>query len=449
MATLLRTRYGLCLLLVSAMTGVISVGYPPALAADGLGKPWVAGFFAIDSLVAMGLALTATRPAVLGRAPRLLPAALVTGAAGVALVGHGHGFATVSPGGALSMAAAVTMPLILRQLQRAPVAGTVSDARLATATRWIAVAGYMLGVGGFTASVAAAHEWAGWRPLDAAVLLLAASAVLAAPAAYGTRAARAAYGTRVPATPTAPAAPRADADPGPGPGTGTGTGTGTDPRRPGAYPARPRAAVLLAGCAAIVLLKASDSLRLVYLPLFLIGSGRDERWISALFLATACAELAVLPVLGRVGERWAAAGVLGVAAGVGAVSFVLTATQGALPVLLASQTLYAVFTAALQSLGLVVLGALLTGGLPAGAGLFAGLMQLGSLVGILSPLLVPGYRPALFWIAVLFCAASGALLLGVPGLTAATGGARPAAPPRPHPHDTADTADATGSAADA
>jgi hypothetical protein len=419
MGTLLRTRYGLCLLLVSAMTGVISVGYPPALAAAGLGKPWIAGFFAIDSLVAMGLALTATRPAVLDLAPRLLPAALLAGAAGVILVGRGHAFAEISPGGALSMAAAVTMPLILRLLQRAPVAGTVSDARLATATRWIAVAGYMLGVGGFTLSIAAANHWPVWHPLDAAALLLAVAAALSLPAVYGARAAEAPYGARATPAPARASTARTPARAAPGP-----------------YLDRPRTAVLLAGCAAIVLLKASDSLRLVYLPLFLVGTGRDERWVSALFLATACAELAVLPVLGRAGERWAAAGVLGVAAGVGAVSFALTATQGALPALLASQTLYAVFTAALQSLGLVVLGALLTGGLPAGAGLFAGLMQLGSLVGILSPLLVPGYRPALFWIAVVFCAASGALLLGVPGLSTA-------ARPRPHPYDTAaDTATA-------
>ncbi|MDN3060075.1 hypothetical protein ACFV4E_15645 [Streptomyces hygroscopicus] len=379
MSRLLRSPYGLCLLLVSAMTGLISVGYPVALEAAGFSKDKIAVFFVVDSLTAFAVALTASRPAPLRHARPLLVAALVAGAGGVALVG-GRSLPLVCLGGALSMAAAVTLPLILRQIQTSPGTAPLSDSVLAAGTRWIAVAGYLAGVAGFGASASLTTRWPEWTPVHAAVPLLLAAAALAA---AGTRSAAVASRT-------------------------TSAGSAHEPPPP-ATPGL----LLVAGVAALVLLKAADSVRLVYLPLFVVASGRDERLISVLFLATAAVELLVLPLLGRLGDRRPAPLLLGAAGVVGVLSFAVSAGFASLDTLLLSQLLYAPFTAALQALGPLLLGRLLVGGLPAGAGFFAALMQLGSLIGILAPLTVPGYSPGLFWIAAAFCAVAATVLLRV------------------------------------
>ncbi|MFJ2442192.1 hypothetical protein ACIOWG_17450 [Streptomyces sp. NPDC087658] len=377
MSRLLRSPYGLCLLLVSAMTGLISVGYPVALEAAGFSKDKIAVFFFVDSLTAFALALTASRPAPLRHTRPLLVAALVSGAGGVALVG-GRSLPLVCLGGALSMAAAVTLPLILRQIQTSPGTAALSDSVLAAGTRWIAVAGYLAGVAGFGASVSLTTRWPDWTPVHAAVPLLLAAAALAA------------AGTRSAAVASRTTSARSAHEPPP-------------PATPGL--------LLVAGVAALVLLKAADSVRLVYLPLFVVASGRDERLISVLFLATAAVELLVLPLLGRLGDRRPAPLLLGAAAVVGVLSFAVSAGFASLGSLLLSQLLYAPFTAALQALGPLLLGRLLPGGLPAGAGFFAALMQLGSLIGILAPLTVPGYSAGLFWIAAAFCAVAATVLL--------------------------------------
>ncbi|MFJ4513606.1 hypothetical protein [Streptomyces sp. NPDC088816] len=379
MSRLLRSPYGLCLLFVSTMTGLISVGYPVALQAAGFAKGDIAVFFVVDSVTAFALALTASRPAPLRHARPLLVAALLVGAGGLLLVG-GRSLPLVCMGGALSMAAAVTMPLILRQIQTASRTAALSDAVLAAGTRWIAVAGYLAGVAGFGASASLTPLWPDWTPVHAAVpLLLAAAAV----AAVGSRSDAA-------ATRTAPARSGPEAPVTPTPGL-----------------------LLVVGVTPIVLLKAADSVRLIYLPLFVVASGRDERLISVLFLATAAVELLVLPLLGRLGERRSAPLLLGAAAVIGVLSFTVSAAFSSVGSLLTSQLLYAPFTAALQALGPLLLGRLLTGGLPAGAGLFAALMQLGSLIGILAPLAVPGYSPGLFWVAAAFCTVAAAVLLHV------------------------------------
>lgn len=382
MKALLRSPYGLCLLLVSTMTGLISVGYPVALANAGFGKPGIALFFVLDSLTAFTLALLLSRRRALRHARAVLVTCLLAGAGGIALVG-GTWLPLVCVGGALSMAAAVTMPLILTQLQRAPTTRGLTDSVLSAGTRWIAVTGYVVGVGGFGASASLGSWWPGWVPVHAGVPVL----VLAAGASL----------------------------------LGTPTTSSYRRKQENATPQPQLAlAVLLFGIAAIVLLKAADSIRLVYLPLYVVATSQDPRLISALFLTTAAAELLILPLLGKSGDRHPTPQLLGTAALVGVVSFAVTAAFATLPALLLSQLLYAPFTAALQAYGPVLLGRLLAGGLPAGAGLFAALMQLGSLIGILAPLTVPGYHSTLFWIAAAFCAtAATALLTLTPAKTGA------------------------------
>ncbi len=172
---------------------------------------------------------------------------------------------------------------------------------------------------------------------------------------------------------------------------------------------------MLIGVALVVLLKAADSLRLVYLPLYVVASGWSPSLISVFFVLTAVIELVILPMIGRQVQSGSSTGVLALGSLLGAASFALTAMLGSIAAVFVAQALFAVFTAVYQSLSPVVLGELLGDGLAGGTGLFAGLLQMGSLVGVVAPLAVSGYDRSLFWIAVGLCAVPALLLVTVLG----------------------------------
>jgi hypothetical protein len=159
--------------------------------------------------------------------------------------------------------------------------------------------------------------------------------------------------------------------------------------------------------AAMVLLRAADMLRLVYLPLYLVSAGWSEATSSGILLASVLAELPLLALLSHGATRWGSSRIVILTCIAGATSFSLVAMSTNLLTLLTSQLLYAVLAAGFQSIAIVYLGQFLRGGLGAGAGLHTALFQLGSLVGIAAPLLVPGYHAAMFAIAGSFCTLAG------------------------------------------
>ena len=93
-----------------------------------------------------------------------------------------------------------------------------------------------------------------------------------------------------------------------------------------------------------------------------------------------------------------------------AASFATSAVWGGLVALVLSQVVYAGFAALFQALGPVLLGRWLPSGLAGGVGVFGAVLQVGALVGVLVPLLVPGYGAAVFWVATLPCVVAGTLL---------------------------------------
>lgn len=358
----------------ATVLGVISLAFPLALADRGLGKLAIAAFFAGNAVAAVAVNVTVSVRVTRLTAPaRVLRGCLAAAGGGLAVMAAGPPRWALYLCGAATMAATVSFPMYLHAVR-----GLVDRQRTGAAVarlRMLFVVGYITGLGLVTP--ASAYGTAG--PLWLAAALVAATTTTA-------RSGR----------------PPGIADDTPPPASGERSERG--------YGSRPGRASLLVAIGAILLLKASDSIRLVYLPLFATGAGLSTGRVTALFLITAVVEIAVLPLLGRAADRAGPAVTLRMVSLCGALSFVLVAIGAGYPVLVVSSLVYAVFAAGFQSVGMVLLGQLLTSGTAAGAGLFTILMQVGSLTGIAAPLAVPGYRAGLFWIPVVLCLAAAVLL---------------------------------------
>ncbi|WP_454041910.1 hypothetical protein [Cellulosimicrobium sp. Marseille-Q8652] len=395
MAVLSRSRLGQAWLLVAVTTGVITPGYPLALHAAGFTKAQIAVFFALNSVAAFVFSVVAVRQ--LRRASRrgVLPALLLGSAAGLVLAASGSDRATVHVGGVLSMLFVAAMPVTVRAIQTSGLAASTDDAALSARVRSLSVLGYVLGVALYGVAVALPG------PLDPVLLGAAATASAAvltwtvrAPGEAADHALKPAPGDRDPAT-------RPDPTTRPDPVGRGGTG---------------RRAVVL-GLAvvglALVLLKGADSLRLVYLPLHVVSGGHAGSWVSALLVVTAVTELVVLRRVATTVPGGSARPVLVVAALLAAASFAASATWGGVVVLVLSQVVYAGFAALFQALGPVLLGRWLPSGLAGGVGVFGAVLQVGALVGVLAPLLVPGYGAAVFWLATVPCVVAALLLVAL------------------------------------
>jgi hypothetical protein len=159
-------------------------------------------------------------------------------------------------------------------------------------------------------------------------------------------------------------------------------------------------AVLLVG-----LMKAVDTIRSIYLPLFAVNAGIRSGAIGGLFVATAVAELFVLPVLRRTNARFGPAMTLVAVSFGGLLAFVLVLSSTTGGVLFTSQLIYAVFGAGFQSVGMVLLSRTAGHDVRRGAARFVAVMQSGTVLGATLPLLMPGYGPRIFVSAIGLCSA--------------------------------------------
>lgn len=375
----------------ACFTGLISVALPLLLDGRGVGKGQIAAFFVLTALTAATLNLT------VGRWLRGIPArSAIAGSAGVSGLGMvvlaaTSGHALIYPAGMCVMAMSLVYP---RYVAMADRYSARSAARTMGGLRSLYVIGYVAGLGVFAVAVEL-ERLAGpvFRPVHVAAALAALNVAVAwlPPKEHPGRA-----------------------------------GGGSTPA-----PVRQGRGLLIAAAAAVLLLRAADSLRGVYLPLYAVNTGVPESGVSVLFAVTAVVEFAVLLPLSRVSERYGSRTALVFVCLAGAMSFLLVAVSSGYPVLLGSQVVYAVFTAGFQSIGMVLLGEALRSGMGGGAALYTALVQVGSTIGIVAPLLVPGYDPAVFLIAVAFCGVAAALLL--PGRAARTPEAPPDAVQRAEP----------------
>ncbi|MEU4690069.1 MFS transporter [Actinoplanes sp. NPDC023714] len=365
--------------LVNAVfTGLVTVTLPLELAGQGASKGQIAAFFIIGALTAATLVLT-VGPVVrrIGVPRWSLTLCAVVSAGGLVVVAAGGPAWRLHPAAALVMTMSLTYPLYVAVASN--LAGA-SAARIVAVLRTIFVAGYLGGLGVFSLAaaaeqafgpVAAPIRWAIGLALGAALV-----AQLPRPAAAG--------------------------------GAAAADGSAA------AGAARTTKLVVLAAALAVLLMRAADSLRQVYLPLYALGEDIPQPLISTLFAVTVAVEVLVLAPLSsisdRFGSRWTLLGVCVT----GVLSFATVALGGGYPMLVFSQALYAVFAAGFQSIGMVLLGDSLRSGLSGGAGAYTAVIQVGATVGIVAPLVVPGYSVAVFWIAVLFCLGAAALLLADP-----------------------------------
>lgn len=372
------------LLLNAAFAGLLSVTLPLWLADRGHGKVGIAAFFLLTAVFAAALNL------LVGRRPRnwarVVRAAAVVSVAGLAALSYLPWSWTVFPAGAATMAMSLVYPQYMAAAQQ--LAGPAPELRVVARLRTLYVIGYVAGLGLFSVVSALDGYVEVLRPINWALLIGAVIALLPRPAA--------------------PAPAPADGQSAEQPGEREPA----EEQRPG--PARTGLWVLGCTVAAIVLLRAADSLRGVYLPLYVLHGGWSEQWVSALFAVTVVVEIAVLRPLGRIGGRYRDGAVLTLIAAVGGVSFLLVVIGGGRPVLLVSQIVYAVFTAGFQAVGMTLLGRLLKTGAAGGASLYTAAVQIGSAAGVLAPLAVSGYSPAIFTIAAGFCAVSCLLLVLAP-----------------------------------
>jgi hypothetical protein len=356
------STYGL-LLLNAVLAGLTGVGVPIALNTAGVSKGLVAGFFVANAAFAVTYNIFLLPRLEMrgypGWAFRLTAAAVP---AGLALIWFGAGIPPVMfAGGALMMFVTTTVPQVMGRVSAA--ATRESSMQVVTDLRQILVAGYILGLGVYALVAAAAAA-----PLMFAILVAGLAAALTWSPAFSV---------------------------------------GVPPeRRQEGFGASVHTALVVSTLAVILIaiMKSVDVLRSIYLPLFAVGQGLRPETISPLFLATAVFELAALPALARLGKGVGASKTLALAAAFGAASFGLITLSANYFALLVSALLYAIFAAAFQSIGLVLLARATGRSTGGGASLYMAVVQVGTVLGAALPLTVPGYTSGIFSLATGLCA---------------------------------------------
>lgn len=353
--------------------GCLSVALPIYLTQNvGLSKVETAAFFSVSAIAAMVVNLVVVPAVRRSGYPRwmIVGTCLLAAAGLLGLTVADHPTALVYVSGIAIVCMTMVFPLYIGMVTR--VAG--GDASVVARIRQIYIVAFMCGLGLFSLA-----SFLGLQvPFVAAVV-----AVLAALSAL----------------------PRAQRE-GRRAGNATSMLTSTVSRK-----GRLRIGLLTIAVVGVLLMKAADALRGIYLPVVALGSGVAQPLVSVLFLITTVIELMVLRPLARAGNRIGSELALVGVAGAGAISFVVPGIIDGGIALFTSQVVYAIFAAGFQLLGMVQLGRLLPSGTEGGAALYTATIQIGAVVGAVAPLLAPGYSSAIFLIAAALCVTAGVSML--------------------------------------
>ncbi|GAA4955154.1 MFS transporter [Actinoplanes utahensis] len=354
--------------------GQISVTLPLAISASGASKTQVAIFFAVSAVVAAGLNLIGG-PALRRRGSPWWGASAcgLIAAAGTLVV------LAVAPSPVMYLAGAAMMTMTLVFPHYITIIDgfrVAAPARLVGRMRRIFVIGFIAGLALASLGELVAGAVDGFQPLWIAAAIAVATGLIPL------------FETSLKAGP--------DTAPKPAPDRGAGR-------------ARARGAVLPV-VLAVLLLRGADSVRLVYLPLFVVGQGMSSTFVAVLFLASVVAEVPLLGPISALADRIGSRRTIVLVAGAGLASFALIVVGSGIALLILSQLLYAVFAAGFQSIGMVLLSDVLDGGLGAGADVYTGMVQVGAVFGVVAPLLVPGYSAQIFLLGAGFCLISMLLL---------------------------------------
>jgi SET family sugar efflux transporter-like MFS transporter len=162
---------------------------------------------------------------------------------------------------------------------------------------------------------------------------------------------------------------------------------------------------------ALIVLQGADSTRIAYLALIMFQLFQDASIAPLMFGTAATIELLTMSLLAYYASKVGEKKVIAAGSLVGAVYYFIMATTQSLPVMYVSQVLYAVFIAALLGVAMAYIQGLLAHRAGMGGSLYVAVLNVGSLVGILSPLLVTGYDQKIFLIPAILCVTGAFLLL--------------------------------------
>lgn len=357
------------LLANSVFGGLTAVGIPLTLNAAGLSKIEIAIFFVVNAGVAVTYNVVLVPRIQAHGYPRLM--FVLTASAvpvGTLIIGLGAGSPVLLYlGGALMLFVSTIVPQVVGR-----VAGLTSDGgheRVVADLRRVIIVGFLLGL-----LVYSLVAMAGIPSIVAAAAVAALSPIAGAGKIFREK---------------VPYSPKSSA------------------RRGVVH--RRYAVVFWFALAVVALLKSADVLRSIYLPLFAVSSGIDEAAVSPLFALSAVLELAVLPLLTGLCVRYGAFTSIVVVALVGAGSFACLLVNQSYPSLLVGQAIYAIFGCGYQTVGLVLLAKVANEDAGRGASIYTAVIQVGTVLGALLPLVIEGYSASVFWIAVILCAASAVL----------------------------------------
>lgn len=161
----------------------------------------------------------------------------------------------------------------------------------------------------------------------------------------------------------------------------------------------------------LVILKAADTTRNIYLSLVMFQSFNDASIAPLMFGITAAAELVTMSLLGTLSGRIGEKTTIALGATFGAVYFFVLAFSQSLPVLYGVHLLYAVFVAALQGVAMAYVQSMLAHRIGMSGSLYFAVLHVGGLVGVFAPLFVTGYDQSVFLISAVLCLAGAALLM--------------------------------------
>lgn len=162
---------------------------------------------------------------------------------------------------------------------------------------------------------------------------------------------------------------------------------------------------------ALVVLRGADSTRGAYLSLVMNQMFNDPSIGPTMFGITAAAELITMSMIGTFASRTSEKTAIAVSALTGALYFVILSFSQSLPVLYAAHILYAIFVAALLGVAMAYVQSLIANRAGLGGSIYMAVLNVGSLVGILSPLMVEGYDQKIFVVPAILCVAGAAMLM--------------------------------------
>ena len=162
---------------------------------------------------------------------------------------------------------------------------------------------------------------------------------------------------------------------------------------------------------ALVVLQGAESTRRVYLSLVMFQSFNDASIAPLMFGITAAVELVMMGWTGYLASKIGEKSTIAIGALVGAAYFIVFSSTQSLPLLYLSNVWYAVFVAALLGVAMAYIQRLLSHRVGMGGSLYMAVLNVGSLVGILSPLLVEGYDQTIFVLPAILCIAGAGLLI--------------------------------------